>query len=50
MLPRRPAPPLPRPRSLVEVADWPEKRAEMIARYANHILDSGKAREPITMS
>jgi TIR domain-containing protein len=34
-------PPPARPASIVEVADWPETRTELIAQYANRVVDLG---------
>ena len=34
-------PPPARPGSIVEVADWPEKRVEMMAQYANRVIELG---------
>ena len=41
-------PPPPRLHSTTEIADWPETRTELMARYANHIIElgaSGKVRQ-----
>lgn len=35
-------PPPQRPPALFEVAEWPEARSEMIARYSNRVLELGK--------
>jgi len=34
-------PPPSRPTSIVEVADWPETRTELIAQYANQVMELG---------
>lgn len=35
------SPPPPKPQSTVEIADWPETRTELMARYANLIIELG---------
>jgi hypothetical protein len=34
-------PPPQRPKSIVKVADWPDKRAELMAQYANRVVQMG---------
>jgi len=34
--------PPPLPHSMIEVADWPERRTELMAQYANRVVEFGK--------